>query len=452
MFSKVASGLLLREIFNHSFASNVKPAHIRLGSYISSLVAISRGARYHSTEAVLANYNQPLEQREIIDKKGNLLATYSPGPQLTSAEDKPKALIWPDTIYSEISKDGRVFIHDAEVKENVTRYAEEQLGCTAIWGVGLRSRSTGQIFKFERRGRWAGTPQEAANLLLSASRNDLEHQDGTPINDIEIILPLFGKGGASLVIPILASLSSFFMRQLVFFGGFSHHADIAMFAQTTLGRKIFSNVINATQAFYPATGNVAAHNIESYRAMIDGYTHVTVEGITSLNKVADEHHIIEGDMLGVNTGVAVANALEPWFLAKCLQYRILAIEQFNEDIHQLHRELFAMLRIAYLYGVKAIAVAAIYSNKGHDGKMNFAEIDIIIHDFAKACEQYDIAVFRLGTPPVIGHGTNNIALSWGPTKLQRQENGSWTMYNSPRPLEKELQIYAPNGSQVSHYR
>jgi muramoyltetrapeptide carboxypeptidase len=237
--------------------------------------------------------------------------------------------------------------------------------------------------------RWAGTPEQRAANIIDLIEN----------HKAKVIWPLFGKGGASTPVDILMKQSYKPSHPVVNMGAFSHHTDMGLL-------DIWAAQINATQLAYIATGAVPKENIEACKQALLNGNAAKYEGLVPLNSLANEaSNLIEGKLIGGNLGVLNANSNKDWYPS--LEDKILYIEQFNVDPHELDRQLDFIKNLVENGQVKAILLGKIMTSKNADGSKTDHEAAEIIKHFA---ETIKIPVYQLDC---FGHGYSNLPLGIG---------------------------------------
>jgi muramoyltetrapeptide carboxypeptidase LdcA involved in peptidoglycan recycling len=249
---------------------------------------------------------------------------------------------------------------------------------------------------------------------------------------VDALFPLFGKGGCHAVVDAVAASGFRPSRPLVLIGGFSHHSDWALFAQSVRGQGFFSHVLSTTQCAYWKL--LPAANVDNLRALLHGAVSVEYTGLAGLNTPPFAAEIT-GPLSGGNLSAVLLNRHKAWM--PNLRGRIVLVEDYDRHAHDVHRTFSALARYAERAEAAAIVVSAMLpmkraahaaldaQAKQREAAIDRAEIDAIVREVAS----------RTRTPMfqhagLCSHGAMNYPLGMGgAARIAVAPDGSYTLYN-----------------------
>lgn len=269
--------------------------------------------------------------------------------------------------------------------------------------------------------RWAGSPQARVEHVVRL------------IEDyrVDALFPLFGKGGSHAVVDAIAASDYRPSRKLVLVGGFSHHSDWALFAQSRRGRDFFSHVINATQCAYWRI--LPRANVDNLKTLLSGASRVEYTGLRLLNHAPLRE--LSGPLSGGNLSALVLNRDKPWM--PDLRGRIVVVEDYDRHAHDFHRTFSAFARDAERAGAAALLVCAMLplkraahaqldvETRQREQARDRDELEAIVREVASCCA---IHVFQ--QPAICGHGAMNYPLGMGAqSRILATGSDTYTLHN-----------------------
>ncbi|MFT3925532.1 MAG: LD-carboxypeptidase [Myxococcales bacterium] len=272
--------------------------------------------------------------------------------------------------------------------------------------------------------RWAGSPEERVRHVVRL------------LDDyrVDAVFPLFGKGGCHGVVDALAESSFRPRRPVVLLGGFSHHSDWALFAQSQRGQGFFSHAISTTQCAYWEI--LPSANVHNLRALVRGASSVRYTGVLRLNDAAAAHEQgVVGPLSGGNLSAILLNRDKEWM--PDLRGRIVLCEDYDRHAHDFHRTFSSLARQLERTGAAALLVGAMLPMKRvahaqlepearkQAAQLDRAELDAIVSEVASRTR---IPVYR--QPEICGHGAMNYPLGMGGmARIEPASDGSYTLEN-----------------------
>lgn len=269
--------------------------------------------------------------------------------------------------------------------------------------------------------RWAGSPQARVEHVVRLIE---EYR-------VDALFPLFGKGGSHAVVDAIAASDYRPSRKLVLLGGFSHHSDWALFAQSPRGRDFFSHVINATQSAYWRI--LPRANVDNLKALLSGASRVEYTGLRLLNHAPLRE--LSGPLSGGNLSALLLNRDKAWM--PNLRGRIVVVEDYDRHAHDFHRSFSAFARDAERAGAEALLVCAMLplkraahvqlepETRQREQAKDREELDAIVREVASCCA---IPVFQQAA--ICGHGAMNYPLGMGaPARIRQSGQDGYTLTN-----------------------